>query len=78
MPNQAHVVNIALKRLHKLAVDGESKGTPIDFLQDLIEYEWKNAEKNGGKTFMGDVVKGLTRKLMDTQNGVLYGKDRDK
>lgn len=68
----------ALKRLHKLAVDGESKGVPIDFLQDLIEHEWKNAELNGGKTFMGDVVKGLTRKLMDTQNRVLYGKDRDQ
>jgi hypothetical protein len=24
---------------------------------------------------MGSVVKGLTRKIMDTQNGVLYGRN---
>jgi uncharacterized protein len=68
----------ALKRLHNLALKGETKGIPRDFLQDLIDFEWNHAEKSGGKTFMGDVVKGVTRKLMDTQNGVLYGKDRDE
>ena len=68
----------ALKRLHNMAVNGETKGVPIEFLQDLIEHEWNHSEKSGGKTFMGDVVKGLTRKLMDTQNGVLYGKDSDE
>jgi len=67
----------ALKRLHKMAVTGETKGTPIEFLQDLIEHEWKHAESSGGKTFMGNVVKGLTRKIMDTQNPVLYGKSND-
>ena len=68
----------ALKRLHNLAVKGETKGIPIDFVNDLIEHEWNHAENSGGKTFLGDVVKGLTRKLMDTQNGVLYGKDSDE
>ena len=48
----------ALKRLHKMAVNGETKGSPIDFLQDLIDQEWSHAENSGGKTFMGDVVKG--------------------
>jgi len=67
----------ALKRLHKMAVNGETKGSPIDFLQDLIDQEWNHAENSGGKTFMGDVVKGFTRKLMDTQNPVLYGKKAD-
>ncbi len=67
----------ALKRLHKMAVNGETKGSPIDFLQDLIDQEWSHAENSGGKTFMGDVVKGLTRKIMDTQNPVLYGKKAD-
>lgn len=67
----------ALKRLHKMAVNGETKGSPIDFLQDLIDQEWNHAETNGGQTFMGDVVKGFTRKLMDTQNPVLYGKKAD-
>ncbi len=65
----------ALKRLHNVATAGENKGVPIDFLKDLIDHEWNHAEKAGGKTFMGTVVKGLTRKLMDTQNGVLYGRD---
>ena len=67
----------ALKRLHKMAVNGETKGSPIDFLQDLIDHEWNHAESSGGKTFMGNVVKGLTRKIMDTQNPVLYGKKED-
>ena len=67
----------ALKRLHKMAVNGETKGSPIDFLQDLIDQEWNHAESSGGKTFMGDVVKGLTRKIMDTQNPVLYGNKAD-
>lgn len=67
----------ALKRLHKAAVSGESKGEPLDFIQDLIDGEWQHAEDKGGKTFMGSVVKGLTRKIMDTQNKVLYGRDSD-
>ena len=64
----------ALKRLHKVAVAGESVGSPLDYLSDLIDSEWNHAENSGGKTFMGTVVKGLTRKIMDTQNGLLYGK----
>jgi hypothetical protein len=68
----------ALKRLHNMAVNGETKGVPIEFLQDLIEHEWNHSEKSGGKTFMGDVVKGFTRNLMDTQNALLYGKSDDK
>jgi len=68
----------ALKRLHNMAVTGETKGSPIEFLQDLIDHEWKHAEASGGKTFMGNVVKGVTRKLMDTQNPLLYGKSHDK
>ena len=63
----------AMRRLHKIAVKGESVGTPLDFLEDLIEHEWNHAENSGGKTFMGTVVKGVTRALMDTQNGLLYG-----
>jgi hypothetical protein len=65
--------NQAIKRLHQAAVAGETKGIPIDFINELIEHEWEHAETNGGKTFMGSVVKGLTRKLMDTQNSLLYG-----
>jgi hypothetical protein len=68
----------ALKRLHDISVDGESKGTPIEFLQGLIEHEWNHAESNGGKTFMGDVIKGVTRQLMNTQNLLLYGKSNER
>lgn len=64
----------AIKRLHKVAVKGESKGTPIDFINELIDNEWNDAENNGGHTFMGEVIKGVTRSIMDTQNGLLYGK----
>jgi hypothetical protein len=66
--------NKAIKRLHQAAVAGETKGIPVDFINELIEHEWEHAETKGGKTFMGNVVKGLTRKLMDTQNPLLYGK----
>ena len=64
----------ALKRLHDTAVKGETKGIPVDFLKELIEHEWKHAEDNGGVTFMGKVMKGLTRTLVETQNSLLYGK----
>ena len=62
----------ALKRLHQAAVSGENKGTPLDYLQEFIDGEWGHAENNGGKTFLGNVVKGVTRNLMDQANGLLY------
>ena len=68
--------NDAIKRLHKAAVEGESKGVPIDFINDLIEHEWARSESEGGATFMGTVVKGLTRSIMDLQNPLLYGKKK--
>ena len=68
--------NDAIKRLHKAAVEGESKGVPIDFINDLIEHEWARSENEGGTTFMGTVVKGLTRSIMDLQNPLLYGKKK--
>jgi len=68
----------AIKRLHSACMDNEKGASPISFLEDLIDYEWSHAEKNGGKTFMGDVKKGVTRKIMDTQNKLLYGKSDKK
>ena len=67
----------ALKRLHKLAVQGESVGTPLDYLEDFIDGEWQHAEKSGGKTFLGSVIKGVTRHLMDQQNALLYNNDKN-
>jgi len=66
----------ALKRLHQVAVSGENKGTPLDYLQEFIDGEWGHAENNGGKTFLGNVVKGVTRNLMDQANGLLYHNKR--
>ena len=68
----------AIKRLHRACVENEKGASPISFLEDLIEYEWDHAEKNGGKTFMGDVKKGVTRTIMNTQNALLYGKSETK
>ena len=68
----------AIKRLHRACVENEKGASPISFLEDLIEYEWDHAEKNGGKTFMGDVKKGVTRTIMNTQNALLYGKSDTK
>ena len=68
----------AIKRLHRACVENEKGASPISFLEDLIEYEWDHAEKNGGKTFMGDVKKGVTRTIMNTQNALLYDKSDSK
>ena len=68
----------AIKRLHRVCVENEKGASPISFLEDLIEYEWDHAENNGGKTFMGDVKKGVTRTIMNTQNALLYGKSDTK
>ena len=50
----------------------------IGFPERAIDSEWNHSEKNGGKTFMGDVISGVTRALVDTQNKVLYGKDDEQ
>jgi len=63
----------ALKRLHNATVKNESSFTPVSFLNDLMDYEWKHSEKNGGMTFIGKTVKGITRAVMSMQNQVLYG-----
>jgi hypothetical protein len=62
----------ALKRLHKATMKTESNLSPFSFLEDLIEMEWKDAEKNGGMTFMGKTIKGVTRAVMSIQNQILY------
>jgi uncharacterized protein len=48
-----------LKRLHDISVDGETKGVPIEFLQDFIDHEWNHAENSGGETSMGSLIKGV-------------------
>ena len=68
----------AIKRLHRACVENEKGASPISFLEDLMDFEWNHAENNGGKTFMGDVKKGVTRAIMNTQNDLLYGNSTAK
>jgi len=65
----------ALKRLHTATVESEKGFTPLSFLEDYIESEWTNAEANGGMTFMGQTIKGVTKVLTSIQNVVLYGSE---
>jgi hypothetical protein len=56
----------------------ESRYTPAAFLKDILDIEWDHAESNGGMTFMGETVKGITRAITSIQNAVLYGSKTDK
>ena len=56
----------------------ESRYTPAAFLKDILDIEWDHAEKNGGMTFMGETIKGVTRALTSVQNAVLYGSKAEK
>ena len=62
----------ALKRLHRATVKSEKNYTPASFLNDILDMEWKHAEKNGGMTFMGKPIKGVTRAITYLQNSLLY------
>ena len=63
----------AIKRLHRATKDVESRFTPVSFLEDLLDIEWKDSEKNGGMTFMGKTIKGVTKAITSIQNQFLYG-----
>mgnify|MGYP001158056820 FL=1 len=68
----------ALKRLHKTTVKNENSFSPISFLDDWMDSEWKHSEKNGGMTFMGKTIKGVTRAIMSIQNAAMYGSKQAK
>ena len=68
----------ALKRLHNATVKNEKSISPLSFFEDLLDFEWKHAEKKGGKTILGDTVKGVTRALVAIQNAAIYGSKKDK
>ena len=69
----------AIKRLHRAVKETESTQLPfVSLLEDLIDFEWNHAEKEGGMTFMGKTIKDVTRAITSIQNTVLYGnEDRD-
>ena len=64
----------AIKRLHRAVKKLENERSPLAHLAELLDMEWGDAEKNGGMTFMGPVVKGLTRAASSIQNLALNGK----
>ena len=68
----------ALKRLHRVTVKNEKGYTPTAFLEDILDLEWKHAEKNSGMTVMGETIKGVTRAIVSIQNKVLYGSNKPK
>ena len=65
--------SVALKRLHRAVKNVEKRYTPINFLNDILDMEWKDAEKNGGMTIMGKTLKGVTRGITSIINPILYG-----
>tara|TARA_Y100000591_G_scaffold81953_1_gene69015 strand:- start:2448 stop:3692 length:1245 start_codon:yes stop_codon:yes gene_type:complete len=68
----------AIKRLHRAAKKVETQYSPSAFLDDLLDMEWKDAEKNGGMTFMGKTIKGVTKAITSIQNGLLYESKKAK
>jgi len=68
----------ALKRLHHATKSVESRYTPSAFLSDLLDIEWNHSEKNGGMTFMGKTIKGVTKAITSAQNALLYGDKNEK
>ena len=46
-------------------------------LDELPSAEWARSEKSGGHTFMGKVIPGVTKTIVNMQNSLLYGKSDD-
>ena len=63
-----------LKKLFKVAQSIERTQAPEADLDALVEAEWERAEKEGGHTWMGRVIPGLSRAIFSFQNAALYGK----
>ena len=67
----------ALKRLHRATRHIEDTQAPEANLDELASAEWQRAEESGGMTFMGKVIPGVTKAIVDMQNSLLYGKSDD-
>jgi len=68
----------ALKRLHRVTRRIEDTRAPEANLDDLAKAEWQRAERDGGYTFMGKVIPGVTKAVMGLQNSLLYRKRDDE
>ncbi|MBT5227257.1 MAG: DUF763 domain-containing protein [Proteobacteria bacterium] len=68
----------ALKRLHRATKQVEEAKSPEADIEALASAEWDRLERDGGHTFMGKVIPGVTKAVMGLQNSLLYGKRDDK
>ena len=68
----------ALKRLHRATKKVEDTKSPEVDIEAYAKSEWDRLEKDGGYTFMGKVIPGVTKAIMGLQNSLLYGKSDDK
>ena len=68
----------ALKRLHRSTKHVEDTKSPEADIEAYAKSEWDRLEKDGGYTFMGKVIPGVTKAIMGLQNSLLYGKSDDK
>jgi hypothetical protein len=67
----------ALKRLHRATKHVEDTKSPEADIEAYAKSEWDRLEKDGGYTFMGKVIPGVTKAIMGLQNALLYGKSGD-
>ena len=56
----------------------EDTRAPEANLDELAKTEWQRAEESGGMTFMGKVIPGVTKAIVDMQNSLLYRKRDDE
>jgi len=68
----------ALKRLHRATKQVEDTKSPEADIEALASAEWDRLERDGGHTFMGKVIPGVTKAVMGLQNALLYGKSDEK
>ena len=68
----------ALKRLHRATKHIEDTKSPEADIEAYAKAEWDRLEKDGGYTFMGRLIPGVTRALVGLQNALLYGKSDEK
>jgi hypothetical protein len=68
----------ALKRLHRATKHVEDTKSPEADIEAYAKTEWDRLEKDGGYTFMGKVIPGVTKAIMGLQNSLLYGKSDAK
>ena len=68
----------ALKNLHRATKKIEDTKSPEADIEAYTKSEWERLEKDGGYTFMGKVIPGVTKVIMGLANTLLYDTPRGK